>query len=230
MYRIAVCEDEPIFLKYISEMTVDILSSIGESCEIWKYTSALGLESALQEDSGAYDILILDIMLGEINGVSFMEYLRDHGNCVPVIFISSSEKFVFDAYSAEPVGYILKPVSRQKLAEALNRAIRHLTPKSIVVDTPSATVSFHTFSFCHVSCLLPQNKRFNAAITPYAANIDATAIAAGISFSAFAFRSRRIHARSLTGFVALSSMYSCAKIFRLSLPHFPTFSGTFSLI
>ena len=28
MYRIAVCEDEPIFLKYISEMTVDILSSI----------------------------------------------------------------------------------------------------------------------------------------------------------------------------------------------------------
>ena len=124
MYRIAVCEDEPIFLKYISEMTVDILSSIGESCEIWKYTSALGLESALQEDSGAYDILILDIMLGEINGVSFMEYLRD-------------------AYSAEPVGYILKPVSRQKLAEALNRAIRHLTPKSIVVDTPSATVSFH---------------------------------------------------------------------------------------
>ena len=60
MYRIAVCEDEPIFLKYISEMTVDILSSIGESCEIWKYTSALGLESALQEDSGAYDILILE--------------------------------------------------------------------------------------------------------------------------------------------------------------------------
>ncbi len=106
-------------------------------------TSALGLESALQEDSGAYDILILDIMLGEINGVSFMEYFRDHGNCVPVIFISSSEKFVFDAYSAEPVGYILKPVSRQTLAEALNRAIRHLTPKSIVVDTPSATVSFH---------------------------------------------------------------------------------------
>ena len=25
MYRIAVCEDEPIFLKYISEMTVDII-------------------------------------------------------------------------------------------------------------------------------------------------------------------------------------------------------------
>ena len=42
MYRIAVCEDEPIFLKYISEMTVDILSSIGESCEIWKYTYAWG--------------------------------------------------------------------------------------------------------------------------------------------------------------------------------------------
>lgn len=78
------------FLKYISERQLTFYIH-RESCEIWKYTSALGLESALQEDSGAYDILILDIMLGEINGVSFMEYLRDHGNCVPVIFISSSE-------------------------------------------------------------------------------------------------------------------------------------------
>ncbi len=48
MYRIAVCDDEPIFLTQISEMTSDILLSMGESCEIRKYSSASELKSMLQ--------------------------------------------------------------------------------------------------------------------------------------------------------------------------------------
>ena len=66
----------------------------------------------MQNTPKSCDILILDIMLGENNGISFAECLHDTGNQIPVIFISSSKEFVFDAYSAEPVGYILKPVSK----------------------------------------------------------------------------------------------------------------------
>ena len=66
---------------------------------------------------------------------------------------ASSKEFVFDAYSAEPVGYILKPVSRQKLAEALTRAIRHLIPKSIIIDTPSRTVSFHIRDITYIEII-----------------------------------------------------------------------------
>ena len=39
MYHIVICDDEPIFLTQISEMIIDILASMGESCEIRKYTS-----------------------------------------------------------------------------------------------------------------------------------------------------------------------------------------------
>lgn len=38
MYHIVICDDEPI-LTQISEMIIDILASMGESCEIRKYTS-----------------------------------------------------------------------------------------------------------------------------------------------------------------------------------------------
>ena len=132
---------------------IDILASMGESYEIRKYTSISELKNTLQNTPKSCDILILDIMLGENNGISFAECLRDTENQIPVIFISSSEKFVFDAYSAEPVGYILKPVSRQKLAEALTRAIRHLIPKSIIIDTPSRTVSFHIRDITYIEII-----------------------------------------------------------------------------
>ena len=83
----------------------------------------------------------------------YKRQLHDTGKQIPVIFISSSKEFVFDAYSAEPVGYILKPVSRQKLAEALTRAIRHLIPKSIIIDTPSRTVSFHIKDITYIEII-----------------------------------------------------------------------------
>ena len=136
---------------------------MGESCEIRKYTSISELKNTLQNTPKSCDILILDIMLGENNGISFAECLRDTENQIPVIFISSSKEFVFDAYSAEPVGYILKPVSRQKLAEALTRAIRHLIPKSIIIDTPSRTVSFHIRDITYIEII---NKELQIRMEP----------------------------------------------------------------
>ena len=45
MYHIVICDDEPIFLTQISEMISDILASMGESCEIRKYTSIAELKN-----------------------------------------------------------------------------------------------------------------------------------------------------------------------------------------
>ena len=73
MYHIVICDDEPIFLTQISEMIIDILASMGESCEIRKYTSISELKNTLQNTPKSCDILILDIMLGENNGISFAE-------------------------------------------------------------------------------------------------------------------------------------------------------------
>ena len=73
MYHIVICDDEPIFLTQISEMISDILASMGESCEIRKYTSIAELKNTLQNTPKNCDILILDIMLGENNGISFAE-------------------------------------------------------------------------------------------------------------------------------------------------------------
>ena len=51
MYHIVICDDEPIFLTQISEMIIDILASMGESCEIRKYTSISELKNTLQNVS-----------------------------------------------------------------------------------------------------------------------------------------------------------------------------------
>lgn len=143
MYRIAICDDEPMFLTQISEMTASIMSAEGATCEIRKYSSVADLKEILEKEPNTFDILLLDIMLGDFNGVKFAEHLRDSGNRVPVIFISSSEDYVLDAYSAEPVGYVMKPLDREKLSDALLRVMRRLKQNSVVIDTHSTTITFN---------------------------------------------------------------------------------------
>ena len=66
MYHIVICDDEPIFLTQISEMIIDILASMGESCEIRKYTSISELKNTLQNTPKSCDMLILDEVLGAV--------------------------------------------------------------------------------------------------------------------------------------------------------------------
>ena len=54
-------------------MIIDILASMGESCEIRKYTSISELKNTLQNTPKSCDILILDIMLGENNGIQALQ-------------------------------------------------------------------------------------------------------------------------------------------------------------
>ena len=57
MYHIVICDDEPIFLTQISKMIIDILASMGESCEIRKYTSISELKNTLQNTPKSCDIV-----------------------------------------------------------------------------------------------------------------------------------------------------------------------------
>jgi len=114
MYHIVICDDEPIFLTQISEMIIDILASMGESCEIRKYTSISELKNTLQNTPKSCDILILDIMLGENNGISFAECLRDTGGQIPIIFISSLSRP--EAESSRSAFRLLEQISSAKPA------------------------------------------------------------------------------------------------------------------
>ena len=67
-----------------------------------------GLQEAL---SGAYDLLILDVMLPNLDGFSILKALRAAQQNLPVIFLTAREK-VFDRVQGLELGaddYLVKP-------------------------------------------------------------------------------------------------------------------------
>ena len=95
-----------------------------------------GKEGLKFAESGIYDVLILDIMLPGIDGISILKTLRENHNNVPVIFLTATDD-VSDKITGLDAGaddYLTKPFSSDELlarVRALSRRKGELKDDSV---------------------------------------------------------------------------------------------------
>ena len=76
-----------------------------------------------------YDAVFLDICMPGTNGVETARRLRELSPCLPLIFITASGDYIWQALPTHPFDYLLKPYSADAIAKLLGdllRAIRHV--------------------------------------------------------------------------------------------------------
>lgn len=142
MYRIGICDDEPVFLETIKSMTGEILTGMGVEYDILTFRHTRELEKHLRAPSASLDLLLLDILMGEQNGLVFAEQLRMSGSRLPIIFVTSTMDFALEGYKVEPLGYLMKPVQRAELKDAIIRARHRYQSRTVMLQSPSHSVSF----------------------------------------------------------------------------------------
>lgn len=80
------------------------------------------------------DLVILDIAMPEIDGMAVARSLSAGAGETPspaIIFVTAFDSFAIEAFDLEAVDYLLKPVSPERLARAVERVIqRRATPRT----------------------------------------------------------------------------------------------------
>lgn len=72
--------------------------------------------------SGWYDLAVLDCCLDEpLTGIDIARTLRARGETCTVVFATSSLDFALEGYEVDAAGYLVKPVTYEKLATTLDR-------------------------------------------------------------------------------------------------------------
>lgn len=123
MYRIAVCEDEDTQRAELCALCGELLTGMGTPHEILPFTTAEELEAALT--GGAwFDLLCLDIHLPGKSGMELALEVRERDDHTGILFVTGSTEFLLEGYKTRPIRYLLKPVKREELAEALQAALR----------------------------------------------------------------------------------------------------------
>jgi two-component system, LytTR family, response regulator len=93
-----------------------------------------GFEAVKAVNDLAPDLLFLDIQMPKLNGFEVLELL---GRDVAVVFVTAFDEHAIKAFEVNAVDYVLKPVSAERVASALERARKRLAPRESV---PVATL------------------------------------------------------------------------------------------
>ncbi len=124
-YRIAVCDDDAAILPDIKRGVLDWAGEAGHCAAVETFPSAEAFLFRYEEERG-FDMLLLDIEMGRLNGVELAKRVRADNREIQIIFVTGYADYIADGYEVEALHYLMKPVAHQKLCEVLDRAAAKL--------------------------------------------------------------------------------------------------------
>lgn len=119
MLSIAVCDDEIMECCNIAGKIKKILEEMNVPCMVRQFSSGQELLQASEQ----FDIIFLDIIMGDLDGMRTAQLFREKAFDKILIFISSSRSYVLKAYDVEAFHYLLKPIDEKKLKIVLQKAV-----------------------------------------------------------------------------------------------------------
>lgn len=129
MLRIAVCDDEIIYIDNISDLVKKYSEKKSVEIDVYQFERSFDLLDRIEEGE-LYDAFLLDIYMPGISGISVAEELREKHINAPVIFLTSSPDHAIEAFEVSATHYILKPISEEKFFSAMDKAISNVPKKS----------------------------------------------------------------------------------------------------
>lgn len=149
MLQLAVCDDEAVCLR----QTVDILrAALGDTPHQLKtFQNAPAVLHMLAEDGYRPDIAVLDICMGELDGISLAKEINRLAPACRVIFLSSYAGYLMDAYEAEHIYYVLKSDEAARLPVALRKALGALSTEKTLTLRAAAAISASGSTRCCIS-------------------------------------------------------------------------------
>lgn len=117
--KVLVVDDEPLARERLAGMLADIAD-----CTL-AGVAANGREAVEMAEALAVDALLLDIAMPVMDGLEAARHLAQAPHPPAVIFCTAYDDHALAAFEAAAVDYLVKPVRRERLLEALERARRH---------------------------------------------------------------------------------------------------------
>ena len=121
-HRVTIVDDSNIDAEYVQSILetwakdrqADIRTEVFPSAEAFLFRYAEDKE---------WDILLLDIEMGAMDGVTMAKRVRQDNEAVQIVFITGYSDYIAEGYEVAALHYLMKPVNQDKLFTVLDRAL-----------------------------------------------------------------------------------------------------------
>lgn len=120
--NIAICDDEPVFVDYFSEIVNGYFEENGLTCNIFKFYDAISLVNMCAQDN-KIDVAVLDIEMPNYNGIDAAQDIRKFSSDMTLMFLSSNNSHGDSACDLKIYKYIYKIAGKEKIYAAFDALI-----------------------------------------------------------------------------------------------------------
>lgn len=150
MIKIAIVEDDVTYSDQLTEYLHRYEAECTESFDISTFTDGNAIVEGYHSQ---FDIILMDIEMRFMDGMSAAEIIRGIDKEVVIIFITHTPQYAVRGYAVEALDYILKPVSYFAFSQRLGRAIARMKKreqKSVIISVKGGSVRLSANSILYI--------------------------------------------------------------------------------
>lgn len=150
MIRIAIVEDEEFYALQLENYLHQYEKEKGEGFAITHFKDG---DTIVHTYRAQFDIILMDIQMAFLNGMSAAEEIRKIDKQVIIIFITNMKQYAIHGYMVDAMDYVVKPVSYFSFSEKLSRAINKMkrkTKKNIILTLHGGVARVDIADICYI--------------------------------------------------------------------------------
>lgn len=131
-----VVDDEPLSVQVITEF----IRKMPELELLHSFNNPLHALAFLKQEPKV-GLVFLDIQMPELTGIEFMQIRQGNAD---VIIVSAYDEYALDGFQYEATDYLLKPVSFERFAKAVQKVVQKNTVKEAPLPTQNEFIFIRT--------------------------------------------------------------------------------------
>ncbi len=139
--RFAICDDDSKYTSYLEQLAARWARQVGAEADMERFPSA---EAFLfrYEERRDFDVLLLDIEMAGMDGVTLARTVRKTNDDIQIVFITGYTEYIAEGYEVSALHYLTKPVDEEKFFQVLTRAVSRLARNEpvLTLELPGETV------------------------------------------------------------------------------------------
>ncbi len=147
--NIAIIEDVKEQAELLSKLIVQYLKENFLFGQLDIYESGEVFFEAIKNKT--YQIVFLDISLGEEHGISIAKQIRSLDKAVSIVFATSSIEYAIESYDVSATYYVVKPVQKKYIWMAMEKACKTWVPSNnilkVLIDNVEKGILFSEIFF-----------------------------------------------------------------------------------
>ena len=127
LIRIAIVEDDDAYRRQLVDFLKRYESESGESFRLSLFSDGMEI---VQDYRSEYDIILMDIEMRYMDGMTAAERIRKLDMEVVIIFITNMSQYVMKGYTVDAMDFVLKPITYYAFSQRIDRALQRMRRRS----------------------------------------------------------------------------------------------------